>query len=607
MVVSIPLDIHASFSDEYYSEQQQYLSLVDYYSFVPSIVGLRGDNVIVAVIDDGVWQEHPDLSHSSWINIKEIPGDNIDNDNNGYVDDYYGWNFIDNNSNMAPKGSHGTFVAGIISAAHNEIGIVGIAPQAKIMSLIVCDSGCGRSSVGKAIRYATDNGAGVINLSLGSEGYLGYSSEYDDAIQYAYSKDVVLVAAAGNGDPSGAGTVGQNLDFVKVSPVSNDVHGINTVLGVGALKRKERAQTSWSNYGKYVDVWAPGERIFSTSVPMYEDGDSYTYKSGTSFSAPIVSATVALMRGKQGSLKNYQVIDMILQSDLSYLNVRDLIGKIYGGSCSIFKVDATVYNGEKLILKGEHFTPRLSLRLDGTHINSGVTILDANNLEIDFKKINIEEGIHDLYTIDGNLYCQLNNISVEVLKNTKPKVKEITPTVTKPKVVVKEKPEEAEEAVEYQEEILAEETEYPINYVLVDAEESTEESTEELTEEFIEELNIDIEKIFETSDGLIFSADKLKGITYIDDKVLLNTATIGLIGVTAQDAISRLESPEAILFVRLTVEKGRTVYKVTTSKKVTIFGLFPHTMERVVTVDANSSDTKLKGEKRFWDFIYRVR
>lgn len=92
----LPIFTNAYFNDEYYTEQQQAFYIIGYIPFIPSVAGLKGEGVIVAVIDDGVWQEHPDLKHSNWVNNNEIPIDGIDNDNNGYIDDYYGWNFIDN-------------------------------------------------------------------------------------------------------------------------------------------------------------------------------------------------------------------------------------------------------------------------------------------------------------------------------------------------------------------------------------------------------------------------------------------------------------------------------------------------------------------------------
>jgi len=271
--VTFPVFVKAAVIDDEYYDYQEYLNKIGYYPYVKDFS--MGKNVVVAVIDNGVWLEHPDLTGSAWINKDEDQYNNKDDDSNGYIDDYYGWNFIDNNNDLVTKGSHGTGVAGVISANSNSIGIIGIAPESKIMPLIVCDeTGCEDDIVISAIKYAVDNGADIINLSLGSSGYVGYNSEYDQIIGYAYDNGVVVVAAAGNGDIESLSYTGQDLNFAKVSPASNDVNDMNTVLGVGALNALKKP-TSWSNYGKGVDVYVQGEDIVSLSVPIHSDGASY--------------------------------------------------------------------------------------------------------------------------------------------------------------------------------------------------------------------------------------------------------------------------------------------------------------------------------------------
>ncbi len=143
---------------------------------------------------------HPDLRDDIWTNQKEIGGNGKDDDNNGYIDDTYGWNFISDTKDMTPTGSHGTMVAGIIGAVkNNSTGISGIASGVKLMSLIAYDSsgGCQVDAVTKAIKYAADNGANIINLSLGTSGATNYTDKYNDVICYAYNKGVVVVASAG--------------------------------------------------------------------------------------------------------------------------------------------------------------------------------------------------------------------------------------------------------------------------------------------------------------------------------------------------------------------------------------------------------------------------
>ena len=229
-----------------------------------------GKGIVVAVLDSGVDLNHQDLKNSLWRNYKEMLNNKVDDDKNGYVDDYYGYDFVANNSNLSPYDSHGTMVSGIIAAQrNNDVGIAGIASDAKIMPLIVCsDSGCPTKAVIKGIRYAVDNGANIINMSLGGQGSLGYNPEYDDAIKYAYDHNVLVIVSAGNGDTDGAGVRGQDLTAIKASPVCNE-DNINMIIGVGALSG-DGQPTYWTNYSQqYVDVSALGEDMFSSSVPLY--------------------------------------------------------------------------------------------------------------------------------------------------------------------------------------------------------------------------------------------------------------------------------------------------------------------------------------------------
>jgi hypothetical protein len=319
----------SSFDENKYFSEQWYFGKINFSQYIGWNFP-RGEGVVVAVIDDGVWTQHPDLKNTAWTNTKETPGNNIDDDNNGYIDDYYGWNFIDNNHNLTTKGTHGTAVAGIIAAQDNYEGIVGIAPKVKIMPLIVCDSyGCDGNAIYDAIIYATKNGAHIINLSLASvNGYIGYTEKLNTAIEYANNNNVVVVAAAGNGDLessnlSGA-QAGMDLNFYNISPVNNDVKGYYSVLGVGASD-KLSYRTNWSNYGKGVEIYAPGVEIISTVVPLYSDGYGYADLDGTSFSAPMVSAAAALLKSYT-TYSSKEIIDRLInKSSKGILNIQDAL------------------------------------------------------------------------------------------------------------------------------------------------------------------------------------------------------------------------------------------------------------------------------------------
>ena len=168
--------------------------------------GFTGEGITVAVIDTGVDLTHPDLVDNLWTNVGEIAGDGIDNDGNGFVDDVFGWDFVSHDASPNDAHGHGTHVAGTIAAGNNGRGTTGIAYGADIMPIrVLGNDGSGSSlDVAAGIRYAVDNGADVINLSLGG----GYSSTIDAALQYAEANDVFVVAASGNegtvrGLPSG--------------------------------------------------------------------------------------------------------------------------------------------------------------------------------------------------------------------------------------------------------------------------------------------------------------------------------------------------------------------------------------------------------------------
>jgi len=288
--------------------------------------------VVVAVIDDGVYTGHPDLDSNMWINSGEIEGNGKDDDSNGYVDDRWGWNFISNSKDMTTLGTHGTMVAGIIGAeGNNTTGISGINWNVKLMPIIACNSNsCNSGSIINAIRYAVDNGANIINLSLGGQ-IFNYTDNFNATIKYAFDKNVLVVIAAGNGDVEGG--IGRNLNTTKVSPVCNDGDE-NMVLGVGAVSESNKI-TSWSNFGNCVDIYAPGENIISTAVPAYSTLNGfYDTADGTSFSTPIVSGIAALIKAKYPEIKNTAIRDRIInnsdyQNGLKIINAYKAISQLF--------------------------------------------------------------------------------------------------------------------------------------------------------------------------------------------------------------------------------------------------------------------------------------
>lgn len=271
------------------------------------------EEVIVAVIDNGVYLNHEDLQENIWFNVDELSGNSIDDDGNGYIDDTSGWNFVNHSRDITETGDHGTLIAGIIAAkSNNNLGILGVANKVKLMSLIVFDADGSTSSeaIIEAIYYAVENGADVINLSLGESGAVAFSSEYDKAIRYASDHNVAIVAAAGNGDiESGSG---YDLENFPRSPVCNDSSD-NLVFGVGAVTM-DSLLTEWSNYGACIDIYALGKNVYSTTVPTYSGGALYDFANGTSFSAPVVTGVMAYVKSTYPNISNTALYNYLIES-----------------------------------------------------------------------------------------------------------------------------------------------------------------------------------------------------------------------------------------------------------------------------------------------------
>ena len=244
--------------------------------------------VVIAVIDDGINLNHPDLKDKLWINKKEIDGDWIDNDKNGYIDDYNWWDFTLNTKPTLPSDSHGTMVAGIIAAnTDNVIWIAWIVPEVEIMSLKVFwfDSDWAEADdIIEAVNYAIDNWANIINLSIEGSQFV-YSNVYDDVFKKAHDKWIVIVVAAGNWDLLSSYSEWVNTSVNKKSPVCNESNQ-KVVIWVWALA-KNWAQAKWSNYWACVDFYMYWEDIFSTAITL--DWEPYLWADWTSFSAPIVA------------------------------------------------------------------------------------------------------------------------------------------------------------------------------------------------------------------------------------------------------------------------------------------------------------------------------
>ena len=221
-------------------------------------------NVVIAVIDSGLAHPHPEISPNVWLNSVESNGtEGVDDDNNGYVDDFYGWDFWNNDNSIEDYNSHGTHVTGTIAArGNNGTAITGVNWVVQIMALRIGGIVGTVGDATEAIEYAVDNGADIINASWGGP---NYSQFLYDAISYANDNGVLFITAAGNGGSDG---IGDNIDQSPGYPASYD---LNNIITVAATDQNDNL-TSFSNYGPdSVDVAAPGENIYST-IPEFTSG-----------------------------------------------------------------------------------------------------------------------------------------------------------------------------------------------------------------------------------------------------------------------------------------------------------------------------------------------
>ena len=245
-----------------------------------------GAGAVVAVLDTGADLTHEDLQGALWTNPGEVPGNGIDDDHDGYVDDVHGVDLVNGDGTPADDEGHGTHVAGIIAArAGNGVGGAGLAPGAQLMIVKVLDAHRSGTAAGLAegIRYALAHGATIINTSVNGD---GTSRALQAALASADAAGALVVASAGND--------GRDIDADPSYPASYPDPSIVAVgsVGLGGML------SSFSNHGPTaVDIAAPGEDILSTA----SDG-TYELRSGTSMAAPFVSATLALMHALRPDL-----------------------------------------------------------------------------------------------------------------------------------------------------------------------------------------------------------------------------------------------------------------------------------------------------------------
>lgn len=344
-------------------------------------ITIGASEVIVAVLDTGVDYTHRDLDDNMWVNTAEIPGNGLDDDNNNWVDDIYGYDFINGDPDPKDDNGHGTHCAGIIAAeGNNALDVAGVCWDARIMAIkfLGSDGTGGLANAIKAVYYAVQNGADVISNSW-SGFTISHFKALEDAFEYAHSQGVVSVAAAGND---------YSTELLLPAFFEN-------VISVAATDSNDQ-KAIFSNYGSKVDIAAPGVDILSLRARDTSRGTTYTayttILSGTSMACPHVSGAFALLFSLYPAIDIDQAADIILQTTdhisgdvcasgrLNLYRAVQAVADFYAGKISF---DSDIYSCSAII---ELFLSDLSLAGNGTQdvnvVTSGgdletVTLIEA--------------------------------------------------------------------------------------------------------------------------------------------------------------------------------------------------------------------------------------
>lgn len=253
-------------------------------------------SVIVAILDSGIDWDHPDLASRVWTNPGEIPGNGVDDELNGFIDDVHGWDFVNNDGNPMDDHGHGTNVAGIVGAAtNNAVGVAGVDWNCRLLAAKNLDA----SNSGfyswwtSSIYYAVNQGAKVLNMS---EGGISFSAPMRDAVDFAQGSGALVCVAMMN---SNSGTPYYPANYANA-------------IAVGATNDQDRRAVPFcwgggSSYGPHIELVAPGDWIYST---LWDN--TYGYFCGTSQATPQVSAAAALLWALRPVLTNTDVRNYLL-------------------------------------------------------------------------------------------------------------------------------------------------------------------------------------------------------------------------------------------------------------------------------------------------------
>ncbi len=333
---------------------------VDFHNFNKAWeISTSSSEVIIGIVDSGVNYEHEDLSDKLWVNEDEIPNNGIDDDNNGFVDDYLGWDFWDrgytdadirsDNDPFSSNNPHGSHVAGIATATpDNNLGLAGSGFNARYMAVKVGgapdDPSTTRNesrSIGfgyEGILYAVLNGADIVNNSWGGGGFSIFGR---DVVNLATEAGVLVIAAAGN---DGAEVIQYPADY-------------ENVLSVGALGTRGDEIADYTNFGYKVDVFATGT-IRSTVGTSASETSSYSTFQGTSMASPVVSGLAALLKTEY---PDWSPERMMLQIRSSSISIEEANRENLKNRLGLGKIDA-----EEALL-----TPKPGIRVDSVEFLNG--------------------------------------------------------------------------------------------------------------------------------------------------------------------------------------------------------------------------------------------
>lgn len=281
----------------------------------------KGKGTLVAIIDSGVDIQDTQLQSNSWVNPNEIPENGIDDDNNGYIDDINGWNFFDNDNIVRDATYHGTGSASVVASSQT-----GVAPEAEFIALRVSSpaGSTSKEKIFKAIEYAMNAGARIINLSFSMFKYESLNSEQLQILEELEKKEILLVMSAGN-----LGKECSHKIPMQLLPYKNIISVIAT-----ALNTTSPWIAGYSNFGSCYLIAAPSGVHTSESnyqfdwgiLSAYGDDDkSYYLYNGTSAAAPVVAGTLALAMSAAPNMKGIEIKEILIKAAKKQTNLQGLV------------------------------------------------------------------------------------------------------------------------------------------------------------------------------------------------------------------------------------------------------------------------------------------